>query len=100
MTTSTAVSERQNLRDCIALSQNLDNHSAANQAFAQLRDRLLLENPQAVELVEALWQELLAARRSASFWQQICDVERDLAEKMAENHVQLQQNYLRLMQEQ
>ncbi|MBE9178094.1 hypothetical protein IQ268_05775 [Oculatella sp. LEGE 06141] len=100
MPQSATVTPLSQLQACIAQAQNLSHHSDANETFAELRDRLASENPQAAELLETLWKELLSARRSALFWQQICDVERDLAEQMAANHVQLQQNYLRLMQEQ
>jgi hypothetical protein len=51
-------------------------------------------------MIDMLWGELLRARRSAQFWQKTCDVERELTERMAASHFQLQQNYLRLVQEQ
>jgi len=58
------------------------------------------ENPQAADLLEILWNEFVAANRSATFWQQICDVEKELSERMAQTNVQLKQEYLRLIQEQ
>jgi len=82
------------------LAQELTHHDQANQSFEMLRSQLALDNPEAALLLSQVWKELISARRSAAFWQQICDVERDLTEKMTASHVQLQQNYLRLMQEQ
>lgn len=87
------------LRKCISLAQEVANHAQANQAFEQLRDSLATENPQAAELMELLWQEIIAARRSAEFWHEMSNVEKDLSNRMMENMTQLRQNYLRLMQE-
>lgn len=87
------------LRKCISLAQEVANHPQANQAFEQLRDSLTTENPQTVELMELLWQEVIAARRSADFWHEMSNVEKDLTSRMMENMAQLRQNYLRLMQE-
>lgn len=88
------------LQECISLIADVSTHPVANEAFERLRDRLSSENPQSVELLNLLWRELLSARRSAQFWEQICDVERNMTERMAADHFQLQQNYLRLVQEQ
>lgn len=87
------------LRKCIALAQEVANHPQANQAFEQLRDSIAQENPQAAELIDLLWQEAIAARRSAEFWHDMSDVEKNLCNQMMENMTQLRQNYLRLMQE-
>lgn len=87
------------LRKCIALAQEVANHPQANQAFEQLRDSIAQENPQAAELMDLLWQEAIAARRSAEFWHDMSDVEKNLCNQMMENMTQLRQNYLRLMQE-
>lgn len=87
------------LRKCIALAQEVANHPQANQAFEQLRDSIAQENPQAAELMDVLWQEAIAARRSAEFWHDMSDVEKNLCNQMMENMTQLRQNYLRLMQE-
>lgn len=88
------------LQNCLELAQELTQHEQANQSFEALRSQLEFDNPEAAVLLSQVWKELISARRSAAFWQQICDVERDLTEKMTASHVQLQQNYLRLMQEQ
>lgn len=87
------------LRKCISLVQEVANHAQANQAFEQLQDSLATENPQAAELMELLWKEAIAARRSAEFWHDMSNVEKDLSNRMMENMAQLRQNYLRLMQE-
>lgn len=87
------------LRKCIALAQEVANHPQASQAFEQLRDSIAQENPQAAELMDVLWQEAIAARRSAEFWHDMSNVEKDLCNRMMENMTQLRQNYLRLMQE-
>jgi hypothetical protein len=87
------------LRDCLTLL-NKEHYTEANQAFRGLQDQLAMDNPVAARLVELLWTELLAAQRSTVIWQQICDAERGLTEQITASHFQLQQNYLRLMQEQ
>lgn len=87
------------LRDCLTLL-NKEHYAEASQAFRGVQDQLATDNPIAARLVELLWTELLAAQRSTAIWQQICDAERGLTEQMAASHFQLQQNYLRLMQEQ
>ena len=87
------------LRKCIALAQEVATHPQANQTFEQLRDSIATENPQAAELMELLWQEVIAARRSAEFWHEMSNVEKDLSNRMMDNMAQLRQNYLRLMQE-
>lgn len=75
-------------------------HTEVNQDFEKLRDAIATENSQSAELLNLLWQELLSAHRSVVFWQELCDVEKQLAERMAQNHSQLRRDYLRLMQEQ
>ncbi|MGK7901761.1 MAG: hypothetical protein AB4352_10170 [Hormoscilla sp.] len=88
------------LRACVERARDISDNAKASGDFAQLCDRLAAENPQAAELLEILWNEFVAANRSATFWQQISDVEKKLSEQMAQTNVQLKQNYLRLMQEQ
>ena len=88
------------LRECVERARDISDGGKATVEFAQLCDRLAAENPQAAELLEILWNEFVAANRSATFWQQISDVEKELSEQMAQTNVQLRQNYLRLMQEQ
>ena len=87
------------LKDCLALSQEPAQHDEAKRIFAELLTNFE-PNPATAELIDTLWNELLAARRSATFWQQISDVEKEMGERLAQNHMQLQQNHLRLIQEQ
>lgn len=87
------------LRKCINLAQEVATHPQANQEFAQLLDSIAATNPQTAELMDLLWQEIIAARRSAEFWHEMSNVEKDLTNRMMENMTQLRQNYLRLMQE-
>ncbi|MBW4657506.1 MAG: hypothetical protein KME15_02435 [Drouetiella hepatica Uher 2000/2452] len=84
---------------CLALAPDVTRHLEAHQLFAELQSSLAIENPLAAELLALAWKDVIAARRSAAFWEQISDVERDMSEQMVATHTNLQQNYLRLMQE-
>ncbi|MDX2242301.1 MAG: hypothetical protein NW224_16575 [Leptolyngbyaceae cyanobacterium bins.302] len=99
MSYSLTEKQAQLLKECVALAQDIESHADADRRFLDLEETLA-HDPATAEIVGALWRELLSARRSAAFWQQISDVERSMSEKLADNHFQLQQNYLRLMQEQ
>ncbi|MGF1537111.1 MAG: hypothetical protein ACFB4J_11595 [Elainellaceae cyanobacterium] len=88
------------LKLCFRLAEEPNTHAEAKQAFELVRDRVASECPDAAEVVEMLWQELISSRRSAIFWQELSDMEKNLGEKLAENQMQLRQNYNRLMQEQ
>ena len=98
MTQSLTPNQADLLRQCLLLSQNLDQHGAARDRFAQLRETVT--NDASLAVLDALWEEVLAARRSAVFWEQVSDIEKTMSERLADTHFQLQQNYLRLMQEQ
>jgi hypothetical protein len=87
------------LKKCLTLAQDVGSHVEANRAFEQLCAIIDAENPMAAQLLEILWQEAIMARRSALFWQQMSEVEKDMANRMMENMAQMRQNYLRLMQE-
>jgi len=87
------------LKKCITLAQDVGSHAEANRAFEQLCGIIDAENPMAAQLLEMLWEDTILARRSALFWQQMSDVEKDMANRMMENMTQMRQNYLRLMQE-
>lgn len=87
------------LKECLTLAQDLDRHADVDRQFLDLTE-ILADKAEAIAVLEAVWKELLLARRSSAFWQQISDVERTMSEKLADNNIQLQQNYLRLMQEQ
>jgi hypothetical protein len=92
-----AASLTQALSSCVESTRHLDHHDRAQADFDALCDRT---DAQTAELLNTLWQELLAARRSAAFWQEMCDVEKELSHRIAESNLQLRQNYLRLMEEQ
>lgn len=87
------------LQACLSLAQDPTRHTQATEAFSQLQ-KTISDDPSVSVLLEAFWKEILTARRSAAFWQQLSDVEKEVSERLAQNHIQLQQNYLRLMQEQ
>ncbi|HEY9907258.1 MAG TPA: hypothetical protein V6D18_06575 [Thermosynechococcaceae cyanobacterium] len=99
MTQSLTQNQLDQLRECFALAENPSQHSAAKTAFAQLRQEISDDSP-AVELMNALWAEVLLARRSAAFWQQLSDAEKGLSDRVTADHVNLQQNHMRLIQEQ
>jgi hypothetical protein len=88
------------LQVCLSLTQNTANHQEAEEQYKQLRDRLVGEDDDVARILDLMWKEILASRRSAFFWEEMCNVEQRLTERMAESHVQLRQNYLRLVQEQ
>jgi len=88
------------LTECIELAKDPKAHGEAEQAFAEVKHDLEGASSETLAVVDHLWQELLTARRSAAFWEQISNVERSMTEKIAADHFQLKRNYLRLMQEQ
>lgn len=90
----------ESLENCLVLTRDVGDHDQATEQFQQLRTNCGQDASQAQAMIDMLWWELLRARRSAQFWQKTCDVERELTERMAASHFQLQQNYLRLVQEQ
>ena len=81
------------------MAQNPKQHEAARQTMAQFLNDLAL-NDTAAEVIDALWNELLTARRSTAFWEQISDAEKEMGDRLTQDNIRLQQNYLRLMQEQ
>ncbi|XGW00025.1 MAG: hypothetical protein ACAF41_13955 [Leptolyngbya sp. BL-A-14] len=87
------------LQECLALSRNPTQQAEARQTMTKLLQELE-PNPAAAELIDALWNELLTARRSTAFWEQISDAEKEIGDRLAQDNIRLQQNYLRLMQEQ
>lgn len=93
-------SDRLQLQECIELAHKLETHEKAKEEFGQWRDRLAAENPQAAALLTLLWEETIRANRSALFWEELTNVEKELSDRMTQQTIQLQQNYLRLVQEQ
>ncbi len=88
------------LQACLALTPDLAQHAKAKEQFAVLKAQLATESPVAAELLELAWNEVIAARRSAAFWEQISDAEKNMSDKVGESLLNLQQNHLRLIQEQ
>lgn len=88
------------LKGAIALAQDVHTHPQAKDQFEGIYHQLASENAAAADLLQQLWEEYIAVQRSALFWQNMSDAEKDLAQKMTESNINLQQNYLRLVQEQ
>lgn len=88
------------LQTCLLLAEDFEQRAAAEVAFEQLRDRASANRDDASTLINLLWKELLAARHSASFWHKVADVEKEISERLAASHAQLQQNHIRLVEEQ
>ncbi len=87
------------LQECFALAANPKSQADAERQFLALQESL--ESDAATsEVLQKLWTEVLAARRSAVFWEHLSDAERAVSDGLANNHLRLQQNYLRLVQEQ
>ncbi|MEB3356897.1 MAG: hypothetical protein VKK04_09240 [Synechococcales bacterium] len=88
------------LQHCLKLVQNSQTQDAAHREFERLHQAVSAETPDAAQLLAIMWDELVSSRRSAMFWEELCNVEKQLTDRMAESHLRLRQNYLRLMQEQ
>ncbi|HEY9889680.1 MAG TPA: hypothetical protein V6D02_14840 [Candidatus Obscuribacterales bacterium] len=88
------------LTAAIALAQDPRTQAEAHRCFNDLCETVRVENPQMATLLQMLWREYVTTQRSAVFWQELCQVEKHLSERITESHIQLKQNYLRLMQEQ
>lgn len=98
MNSSTDLSSR--LQDAINLAQEVQQHPEAHQAFHTMLTDLKIQSPEAADLLAQLWQEYIRSKRSSLFWEQLSEVEKNLSDRMSESHLQLKQNYLRLIQEQ
>lgn len=98
MTLPTDLSTR--LQTAIGLAKEVRQHPEAHQAFQVVLGDLKTESPVAAELLEQLWREYIGTQRSSLFWEQLSEVEKNLSDRLSESHIQLKQNYLRLMQEQ
>lgn len=99
MTHSLTQNQLAQLKDCLSLAQNPTQQEAARQTMTQLLSDVS-PNTIALEIIDALWNELLTARRSTAFWEQISDAEKEIGDRLTQDNIRLQQNYLRLMQEQ
>lgn len=87
------------LKICLDLAKTVETHPEANQCFDELLTAIKTESPEIAELFNLIWQDLIAARRAASFWEQMSDVEKEMASNMMETMTQMRQNQLRLIQE-
>ncbi|MEM9245466.1 MAG: hypothetical protein AAGA67_06965 [Cyanobacteria bacterium P01_F01_bin.153] len=53
--------------------------------FEAVRDRVAGDRPEVAAMMTLLWQEAVSARRSCNFWREVSDVEKELANRLAEN---------------
>lgn len=88
------------LESAIALARDVGTQTEAHTAFSDLYEDIRVDNPQMAMMLKMLWREYVTTQRSAAFWQELCQVEKHLSERITESHIQLRQNYLRLIQEQ
>ncbi|MGG6237801.1 hypothetical protein ACQ4N7_04105 [Nodosilinea sp. AN01ver1] len=88
------------LQTAISLAQSVQQHPEAHEAFEALLAELKTQTPETADLLAQLWQEYISSKRSSLFWEQLSEVEKNLSDRLSESHMQLKQNYLRLMQEQ
>ncbi|MEM1310352.1 MAG: hypothetical protein AAF892_08330 [Cyanobacteria bacterium P01_D01_bin.71] len=84
----------------INLAHDGDSPEQAHAAFNEVLDTVRSDDPQAAAMLQMLWREYVTTQRSATFWQELCQVEKHLSERITESHMQLRQSYQRLMQEQ
>ena len=87
------------LASAIALAKD-SNTQAADEQFKAIFAQVQSESPENARLLRQLWQEYVSVQRSALFWECMSDAEKELSDKMSESNVQLQRNYMRLVQEQ
>ncbi len=99
MTHSLTQHQIEQLQECLSIARDPAQHDTARQQFTQFLSGVE-SSPVAIEIIDALWHELLAARRSNAFWEQISDAEKEMGDRLTQDNIRLQQNYLRLVQEQ
>jgi hypothetical protein len=87
------------LSGAIALAKE-SSYEQATEQFEALLEQVQADSPAMATLLSQLWQEYVAVQRSATFYESLSDAEAGLSEKMAQSNIQLQQNYMRLIQEQ
>jgi DNA-binding ferritin-like protein len=87
------------LQECINLAQEIKTQGEAKEKFAKLYAQLHQDTPDLAELIRILWEEALAARRSAAFWRSLSESEKMMADQMLQSLTEARQNYLRLMRE-
>jgi len=93
-------SRPEQLQALLRLAETVGNHPDAHHQFQAWVADLRVNEPEVAALMEQLWQAYVASQRSAHFWQQRTQMEQRLSNRLSQHHAQLQQNYLRLVQEQ
>ena len=88
------------LKSALENATDKQTFNAARQQFETVQACLDEQGEPFAPVIQLLWHECLAARRSALFWQELSEAEKTLADNMAEKTIQIKQNYLRLVQEQ
>lgn len=88
------------LETAIELAHDVKTQAEAHATFNTLYEDIRADHPEMAAMLQTLWREYVTTQRSAAFWQELCQVEKHLSERITESHIQLRQNYLRLMQEQ
>lgn len=88
------------LQALLQLAETVEHHPDAHHQFQAWVADLQMNEPELAALMEQLWQAYMASQRSAHFWQRRTQMEQRLSDRLSQHHAQLQQNYLRLMQEQ
>jgi hypothetical protein len=88
------------LQSALDLAQTIETHGEASQVIQAIVADLQDQSPEAIALFTQLWQAYISSQRSSQFWQQVSEAEKNLSDRLSASHVQLKQNYLRLMQEQ
>ena len=88
------------LAGAIALTKNAQNLDAANEQFTAVLNQVKVDSPEVAPLLQLLWSEYTSAQRSSTFYESLSDAEKGLSDKMSESNIQLQRNYMRLVQEQ
>jgi hypothetical protein len=88
------------LQAALDLARQVETHREAQAAFQTLLSQIQTQSPEVAPLFEQLWRAHIASQRSSRFWEQLSEVEKGLSDRLTESHIQLKQNYLRLVQEQ
>ena len=88
------------LQAALDLAQSVENHGEASRIIQAIVAELHDQSPEAIALFQQLWRAYISSQRSSQFWQQVSEAEKNLSDRLSASHVQLKQNYLRLMQEQ
>ncbi|MEB3290209.1 MAG: hypothetical protein VKI82_09840 [Leptolyngbya sp.] len=88
------------LQTALDLAQSVENHGEASRVIQAIVADLQDQSPEAIALFQQLWRAYISSQRSSQFWQQISEAEKNLSDRLSASHVQLKQNYLRLIEEQ